>query len=54
MSELASVQTLLAAYRALPLQAMEDLIEDGKAAQDRGYFSPVEDCLLYTSPSPRD
>ena len=44
MSELASVQTLLAAYRALPShQAMEGLIEDGKAAEGRGYFTPVED-----------
>ena len=44
MSELASVQTLLAAYRALPShQAMEGLIEDGKVAEGRGYFTPVED-----------
>ncbi len=38
------VQTLLAAYGALPAPSeMGQLIEDGKAAEIRGYFTPVED-----------
>jgi len=39
-----SVQTLRAAYAALPtLSEMDQLVADGKAAEDRGYFNPVED-----------
>jgi len=38
------VKTLLAAYGALPAPSeMGQLIEDGKAAEIRGYFTPVED-----------
>ena len=62
-----AVQILRASYAALPTEAdMTNLISDSRAAEDRGYYDPLEDerlreaysrylgCLLYTSPSPRD
>ena len=44
MSETRTVQTLLAAYRSLPSpRELAQLVADGKAAESRGYFTPVED-----------
>lgn len=39
-----SIQILRAAFAALPtLPEMDQLLVDGKAAEERGYFNPVED-----------
>ena len=44
VSEQTDIQTLRAAFQALPtLSEMSRLVADGKAAEARGYFDPVED-----------
>ena len=44
ISEQSDIQTLRAAYQALPTgDELAALVSDGKAAEARGYFDPVED-----------
>lgn len=44
VSDQSDIQTLRAAYQALPThEELAGLVADGKAAEARGYFDPVED-----------